>query len=135
MRYLIALLFLTIALPAQSQTPDAPTSYELKVFAPGASAPQFTTPIPLTSVACNKTPAAPTSTTNPKRVFWADPVNAGKDCEYMLDSGGPIVALPSGGYEGTVNGVNAGGAGPESNRAPFSLARPPAAPTGVRFSQ
>ena len=118
-----------------AQTTDLPTSYELKVFAPGASAPQITTPIPLSSVACNKTPAPPTSTTNPRRVFWSDPVNAGKDCEYMLDSGGPIPALPSGGYEGTVNGVNAGGAGPDSNRAPFSLARPPAAMTGVRFSQ
>jgi hypothetical protein len=131
----ITLLLIFIGAPAFAQ--DAPTSYELRIYAPGATAPQVTTPIALAAVTCNLEAPAGTVAINPTVAIWNDPANAGKVCQARLDQAGPgpIVALASGPYEGAISGVNAEGAGVESNRGPFARARVPAAVTGLRFTR
>lgn len=130
---LVFAVLLGVAGVAQAQ--DAATSYEFRIYAAGASAPQVTTPFPAASVVCNRTETMPSGPqTNPSRVAWPDPANAGKFCVFdTATAGGPLVALPSGTYEGAVVSVNSAGVGGESNRDPFLRQRPPVALTAVRL--
>lgn len=141
MRLFVALLVLWASV-AQAQTTDLPTSYELRIFAPGAIVAQFSTSFSATVAACNLvTPVYPVGPqTNPNWAYWDDPAfppNSGKVCRVDVTtlgtSGGPIAVLPSGSYEGALVGLNAGGTGLLGNRDPFLRSRAPAAPTGLRI--
>jgi len=108
-------------------------SYELRVYAPGATAPQFTTPFPASAVECNLPPTTSSTTTNPAKVVWTDPAAPTRECHWLF--GSVLPSLPGGSYEGALVAVNAGGRSSESNRAPFVRLDAPAAPGGVRFSR
>lgn len=137
MKYIYAFLAVLVPVLASAQVTDAPTSYELRIYNPGASQPTQATPFPASAVTCNLAPPSGAVATNPTTVVWDDPANAGKVCQYnfAVPGPGPIVALPSGNYEGAMAAINTEGSSPESNRAPFTRARPPAALTGVRFTR
>lgn len=128
-----AFLLAPLAVFAQS---DLPTSHEFLVYAPGASAPQVVTPIPLSIVTCGLTLTVPTpAAVNPNRVSWTDPADNTKKCQVDLSAPapGPIIALPSGNYEAAMRSLNAEGTGADSNRDPFARRRVPSALTGVKL--
>lgn len=109
---------------------QAADTYTLRVYAAGGASAQAITV--LNGVSCNLDRSASSNTTNPNQAEWDDPVTAGKVCRWV-DSGGTLLLLPSGNYEGTLTRTTSDGVSAESSRAPFSIQKPPAAPTGLRF--
>lgn len=115
--------------------PLPPLSYELRIYAPGASTPLKVVSVAAKDVASNL--ARPTDssgfvTVNPRAAVWDDPVNAGKVCQMNM---AVVADLPPAAYEATVVEVSASGRSPESApRSPFTLEPPPAALTGLRFT-
>src|SRR5688500_18458187 len=123
-----------VLVPAVTVAQEIITSYEFRVYAAGAVAPTSSTPFPASAATCNQAAPSVGTTVNPTTVLWDDPSATGRVCSLSLTAGtGPIVTLPSGTYTGSIVAANTEGASPESNRAPFSRARVPAARTGVRF--
>lgn len=110
-------------------------SYQLRYYAPGATAPLQSSDIWTTAeIVCNQVPPTVTNSVNPTRVIWDDPANAGRVCIYTVPSvGKTLYSLPVGSYEGTLALTNAAGEGAESARAPFSRAAVPGVLTGVRL--
>jgi hypothetical protein len=123
--FLLAILAVPILLGAQT--------YDLKIYAVGASAPQQTFTLP--SVLCGQEPTANPSNVNPTKVEWTDEVNAGKVCKFVDTGSGPLIARPLGAYEGTLTVTTDAGTSGESARAPFFLKALPGVPTGLRFSR
>lgn len=112
-RLLLGLIgFLLLAAPASAQPP---TSYILKIFNQGATAPVTTTTIPASSFTCGQTPKVTVSTgteTNPNRLAFDDPANPSTaDCVYVDPGTGPILSLPFGAqvYTAVMDVVNAVG--------------------------
>jgi len=89
------------------------------------------------AVNCNQLPPPPTaSTINPTRVTWDDPAVAGRVCQWTDATGGPLLGLPIGPYEATLQFTNMVGRGPESPVAPFSRLSPPTtAPAGLKLTR
>jgi hypothetical protein len=108
-------------------------SYQVRYYAAGASAPQQVYTIPANAVVCNQAPSSSTLTANPTRIEWDDPQASGRVCRYDEVPGGPLFALPVGNYEGTLVALNANGASPESNRAPFVVGVVAGAPTHFKI--
>lgn len=133
-RLLIALALLAVPVLASAQ---APASYELRIYTPGAAAPMQRSPFPVSEVVCNLAPPASGSTINPTMAVWDDLANAGRACVWTPNASptGVLVALPAGTYEGTVVAIDAAGVGVESNRAPFSKQPIQPARTGLRFTR
>lgn len=131
---LLVLLLLPIALTAQ-----APSSYIIGYYQPGAPQPIQTFTFQASAVMCNQpSPAVgtPSVSVNPTKAVWNDPDNAGKVCLWTDPGTGPLFTAPiPGTYEATLKAVNAAGTGPESNRAPFSRLGLPAVLTGFRVTQ
>ena len=128
-------LVLMLALVCVSSVPvfaQAPT-YELKIYAVGATSPQQS--YPLGGVQCNQPPPTVVSNVNPSRVAWDDPANAGRKCIFTEGPLGPIFSRPVGDYEGTVTVTTDAGTSLESARAPFFVKARPAVLTGVQFSR
>lgn len=125
-RVLILLTCLVIASPVFAQ------SYDLKVYAVGAAAPQQAFTLP--TVSCGQEPAPLTaSNVNPTTVEWTDVLNAGKVCRYVDTGSGPIVSRPLGAYEATLSVTTDAGTSAESGRAPFFLKPLPGVPSGLRL--
>lgn len=108
--------------------------YRLQIYLAGGAQPVQTQEFPATAVVCGQTPP-PTnaSTVNPTKAVWTDPADATRVCLYTAQAGDPLLGLPVGSYEATLVAVNAAGASPESNRAPFSRLDAPSAPAGLRL--
>lgn len=125
----LALLVSLWASVAWAQTAPAPTSYVLRIYAPGQPVSAVT--IQASEAECNQ-PRVTGSNVNPTTWRWFDPANPERDCMYRGDAP-RLAALPDGGYEGAIVAV-AVIEGPESARFPFGRRRPipPAAVTGVR---
>lgn len=129
------------AAQASAQTTNhngqAVDTYELRIYAPGATAPVTSSQIAASATTCNVT--APVVATppvvNPTVVVWDDPQNSGRVCQWVPASqaGGPLVQLPDGNHEAVVVAFYLGVAGLESPRIPFARVAPRAAPTGVRL--
>lgn len=126
-RVLLAVALVLVASPAFAQSA---ITYELKIYAAGASSPQQT--YTLSGVQCGQ-PKVVGSNVNPTTVAWDDPANAGLDCKMVEAAGGPILSRPLGSYEGTLTARNEAGVSAESARAPFFVKAAPAVPTGLRF--
>lgn len=124
-------LFLVFVLcgPVHAQTID----YNLRIYAPGASAPISVNPIAGATVLCNQAAPTTTSTTNPNKAIFDDPSNAGRVCIYTDDGSGPLLAKPVGfvDLEGTMTMRQGTKETAESNRAPFD--KRPGAPANVRL--
>lgn len=136
--FVLALILGLLSAASASAQDGLPTAYEFRIYAAGATAPQVTTPVPVASVTCNLTRVTPPTApvTNPTTVLWNDPVNVGKDCQWVIGAtAGPLVALPSGTFSGALVASNAEGASAESAHVPFSRQRAPGALTGVRFTR
>lgn len=129
---------LALAAIASAQTVDG---YRLNIYnagaAPGAT-PMQTFDFLSTAITCNLPPSTVTGVpVNPTIVLWDDPTNAGRECQWTDNATGPLFSVPVGAaYEAALQGFNAAGRGPESNRTPFSrLAPPTTAPTRVRLKR
>ena len=124
------------ALSARAQ--GVAESYQVKYYAPGATAPmQQSDAFPASAVQCGQSPpAAPSVVANPTRVIWTDPANGGLVCIYTFPPAGALFALPIGSYEGTLTAANSFAASAERARAPFTRAdtRPPGVPLLPRFA-
>lgn len=124
---------LAFAVSASAQT----TSYKLRIYLSGATAPMTTTTLQASGFICNQAaPPTGATTTNPTKVVFDDPAVAGRVCIYTDPGTGPLLALPTGfqNYTATLAAMGAGGAeSAESNAAPFSRTAP--APANVRLVQ
>ncbi len=125
-------LFVTLSLVLLASSAHAQgvgiTAVNLRQYVAGASTPvtaAFT--ISVASVTCNLTAPVPPP---PASLLWADPVNAGKVCQYIDPGTGPLFAKVYGALEGTLTNVAGALESPESARAPFT--NPPVAPTAVQ---
>jgi hypothetical protein len=127
----LALLVSLWASVAWAQTAPPPTSYVLRIYAPGQPVSAVT--IQAIEAECDQ-PRFTGSNLNPTTWRWFDPANPDRDCMYRGDAA-RLAALPDGGYEGAIVAV-AGIEGSESPRVPFGRRRPipPAAVTGVRVT-
>lgn len=134
---MLGLVALVLGSPRVTEA-QTPTSYQANYYNVGAATAVQTETFSAASAVCNQTPPAVTSTINPSRIVFTDPINAGKDCIITDPAGGTLVSLPIGAtgsnYEGTLQAGNAIGLGPESSpRASFSRGAAPGALTGVLF--
>lgn len=123
-------LSLALVVPLSAQAIE---SYVVQFYAPGAPVPIQTESWSATSVTCGVPKLTGASSVNPTKFVWDDPTDPTKDCLFSPPTGGVLVSLPLGSYEGALHAVNAAGAGAPSNRAAFSKAAVPAAPTGFRI--
>jgi hypothetical protein len=126
--WLVVLMVLWAATAAQAQNI---TSWTVNLYTGAeASAPLLrTATAPASAVTCNLDPASAQPNGS---VRWSDPVNVGRDCQWVNAT---FFALAPGNYQGGLLATNSAGSSPES-RSPFSVAvpaQPPAAPTGLRF--
>ena len=130
--FLVAVCCL-VSVAASAQT-GTPTSYTLKTYQAGtATVALAPLTVSVAQLACNQDAPSTTSTENPTRWSWADPVNAGKVCIYTDTR---LATLADGAYEGTASAANADGSSAETARVPFTRRRPnpPAAPGGLRIT-
>jgi hypothetical protein len=133
MRLTLTLAVLLYAAPVLAQT-GAPTSWTLRVYAPGGQSALSTLSVTAAQVACNQPFVSSTApVTNPTLWAWDDPFTSGRECRY--DDATRLTALPDGAYEATAQAINSDGTSPETARVPFIRRRPnpPPAPTGLRF--
>lgn len=135
-KFLLAIvMLLALSAPALAQVPI--DGYRLNVYATGATSPTTFFEFATAATVCNLVASAvvPGTPVNPSIVEWDDPANAGRVCQWTDTGTGPLRASPVGAaYEATLQGYNAAGRGPESNRAPFSRLAPPAtAPAGLKL--
>lgn len=126
-RLLLSLsILLLLAAPASAQGAGI-TSFNLRQYLPGASAPVVAAfSIPVSAVQCNQ--VLPTSPVH--QALWDDPDNPGKVCIYTDPGTGPLFAKVYGALEATLTNLAGTLEGPESNRASFL--RPPVAPTSLK---
>lgn len=133
-RLFLALIYLAIPALVHAQTI---TSYTFRVYNQGASAPVQTSVFQIANVQCNQPAVTPPTGTvsNPNRVAWNDPVNAGKACIWNDPGTGVLFSLPFGAqvYEATIVATNGAGTSPESARSNLFTrpGLPPAVLTGV----
>lgn len=120
-----------------NQAGQAIDTYELRLYAPGASAPMTSSQIDASATTCNLAapPPATPPVVNPTLVIWDDPQNASRVCQWTPggQASGTLVQLPDGAHEAVVVSIYMGVAGPESPRVPFSRVVPRPAPTGLRL--
>jgi hypothetical protein len=135
-RFLISLV-VALLLSAAHAHAQTITSYPLKIWNVGATAPISTTVLPASSFVCNQTaPTVPPSVINPTKLAIDDVVNVGKVCIYTDSPGGPLLGLPfsSQPLQATLAATNSAGTSPDS-AVSNSFTRPglpPPAPTAVR---
>lgn len=135
-RLLVCAAALVCGSMTSAQTVTPITSYNLRIYPAASTTVRSTTAVAAAAVTCDLPQEAATSNVNPNRVYFDDPVRAGRRCFWEDASAtGPIRGVPDGSYEGTLQAVNSAGPGPESARSPFSVMRPvvPAELLGIRF--
>lgn len=109
-------------------------TYDLKIYAVGASAPQQTYTLPVFQ--CGQLPpSTPGPNVNPTTLAWIDPANSSLICLFRAGPVDSIFSQPIGSYEATLTLTTDAGTSAESARAPFFVKALPAAPTGLRFSR
>lgn len=110
-------------------------SYEIRYYAPGASAPTQSSTFAAAAATCNQPDPGPASSVNPTRAIWDDPNNAGRVCIQQFTAGDVLLSLPMGNYEAALVAVNQAGASGESPRGPFSRLALPPVPSGLRLGR
>lgn len=128
----LTLAFLLVASLVSAQSID---KWTLRLFNTGAASPLSTTDLLAANVVCNQVAPVTTSTVNPNKAIFDDPLNVGKVCIWTDPGTGPLFSVPFGGtFEGSLSATDITGASAESARSPFT--RPgfvPAVPTGLRL--
>jgi len=136
-----AAIVMTAAVPVRAQ---AVTGYTVRVYNQGAAQPvQAPTQFQAADFTCNQDAPAGTAggtlVTNPSKILFDDPANAGKVCIWTDPGTGVLFSLPFGTtvYEATITALNSAGESPESVRSnPFGRPGTVApAPTGLKFTR
>lgn len=133
---IIAIACLFVANLAAAQNPIE--VYEMNFYLDGSTASSAVFTFTPAAVTCNQPDPGPTTGTvvNPSRISWDDVDNPGMVCLWNDPGTGPLLSMAGGSWEGTLRVTDTLGlTSPESNRAPFVVAGPPAARSGLRFSR